>query len=40
MTTGIFAWITARAAREAADDGRKRITPHWRTMKSGGEANP
>ncbi len=39
ITTGIFAWIAAHAAEEAADAGRKRITPYWRTLKSGGELN-
>jgi hypothetical protein len=40
MTTGIFAWIAAHAADEAEQSGRKRITPYWRTLKSGGELNP
>lgn len=40
MTTGIFAWIAAHAAEEAAAEGAKRITPYWRTLKSGGELNP
>lgn len=40
ITTGIFAWIAAHAAEEAATEGRKRITPYWRTLKSGGELNP
>jgi len=40
MTTGIFAWIAAHAAEEAAEEGRKRITPYWRTLKAGGELNP
>lgn len=40
MTTGIFSWIAAHAAAEAAAEGRKRITPYWRTLKSGGELNP
>lgn len=39
MTTGIFAWIAANAAEEAAAKGRKRITPYWRTLKAGGELN-
>lgn len=39
ITTGIFAWIAAHAAEEAAAEGRKRITPYWRTLKSGGELN-
>src|SRR5689334_478030 len=37
ITTGIFAWIAAHAAEEWAAEGRKRITPYWRTLKSGGE---
>jgi hypothetical protein len=40
ITTGIFSWIAAHAAEEAANDGVKRITPYWRTLKSGGEVNP
>ncbi len=40
ITTGIFAWIAAHAAEEAAAAGRKRITPYWRTLKAGGELNP
>ena len=40
MTTGIFAWIAAHAADEAEEAGAKRITPYWRTLKSGGELNP
>ena len=39
ITTGIFAWIAAHAADEAENDGRSRITPYWRTLKSGGELN-
>jgi hypothetical protein len=40
ITTGIFAWIAAHAAAEAAAEGKKRITPYWRTLKTGGELNP
>jgi hypothetical protein len=40
MTTGIFAWMAAHAAAEDAAAGKKRITPYWRTLKSGGELNP
>ncbi len=36
LTTGIFANITAHAAEEAADEGKKDITPYWRTLKSKG----
>ena len=39
ITTGIFAWIAAHAAAEAAAAGLKRITPYWRTLKTGGELN-
>ena len=39
ITTGIFAWIAAHAADEAEQDGKKRITPYWRTLKTGGELN-
>ena len=39
LTTGIFAWIAANAAEEAATEGEKNITPYWRTLKSGGELN-
>lgn len=40
ITCGIFAWIAAHAAEEDRKDGRKRITPWWRTLKSKGELNP
>jgi hypothetical protein len=40
LTTGIFAWIAAHAAAEAADEGKKRVTPYWRTLKANGELNP
>ena len=40
ITTGIFTWIAAHAAEEDAADGVKRITPYWRTLKTGGELNP
>ncbi len=39
LTTGIFAMIAARAAEEAAAEGKKDITPYWRTLKSKGELN-
>ena len=39
ITTGIFSWIAAHAAEEAAADGVKRTTPYWRTLKTGGELN-
>ena len=37
ITTGIFAWIAANAAEEAAAEGAKRVTPYWRTLQTGGE---
>lgn len=37
---GIFAWIAAHAADEAETEGAKRITPYWRTLKTGGQLNP
>jgi len=40
ITTGIFAWVAAHAADEAEQGGRSRITPYWRTLKTGGELNP
>jgi hypothetical protein len=40
LTTGIFAWIAAHAAAESEAEGARRITPYWRTLKSGGELNP
>ena len=39
LTTGIFAWIAANAAEEAADEGKKDITPYWRTLKTDGSLN-
>ncbi len=39
LTTGIFVGIAARAAEEAAAEGKKDITPYWRTLKSKGELN-
>lgn len=40
MCCGIFAWIAAHAADEAETEGAKRVTPYWRTLKTGGELNP
>ena len=40
IATGILARIAAGAAGEDEADGKKRITPYWRTLKSGGELNP
>jgi len=39
ITTGIFAWIAANAANDEEMEGKKRITPYWRTLKAGGELN-
>ncbi len=36
ITTGIFAGIAARAAEEDAAEGKKDITPYWRTLKVSG----
>ena len=40
LTCGIFSWIAAYAAEEEAEEGKKKITPYWRTLKTGGELNP
>lgn len=40
ITTGIFALIAARAAAEDEAEGKSRVTPYWRTLKTGGELNP
>jgi hypothetical protein len=40
ITTGIFAWIAAHAAVEAQAQGKKQVTPWWRTLKADGELNP
>lgn len=39
LTTGIFACIAARAAEQERNKGKKRITPYWRTLKTGGLLN-
>ncbi len=39
ITTGIFIGIAARAAEEAAAEGKINTTPYWRTLKSSGELN-
>jgi len=39
ITTGIFAWIAAHAAQEAVAAGKRRVTPWWRTLKTGGQLN-
>jgi len=40
ITTGIFAWMAAQAADEAACAGEADITPYWRILKVKGELNP
>jgi alkylated DNA nucleotide flippase Atl1 len=40
ITTGIFSWIAAQAADEAAGEGLADITPYWRILKTKGELNP
>ena len=37
---GIFSNIAAHAAAEEITEGRKNITPFWRTLKSDGSLNP
>ena len=39
MGCGIFVAIAARAAGEMAEEGKKDITPYWRTVKEGGKLN-
>ena len=39
ITCGIFAWISAQAAEEKKEMGKKDITPWWRTLKSDGTLN-
>jgi len=39
ITTGIFAWIAANAAEEQKQEGKRDITPYWRTLKTGGVIN-
>jgi len=39
ITTGIFSWIVANAADEMEKEGKKNITPYWRTLKTGGILN-
>ncbi|PJB08376.1 hypothetical protein CO122_01925 [bacterium (Candidatus Gribaldobacteria) CG_4_9_14_3_um_filter_33_9] len=39
ITCGIFAWIAANAAEEERKQGKKDITPYWRTLKSDGSLN-
>ena len=39
IVTGIFVIIAARAAEEDLKEGKKRVTPYWRTIKSNGIIN-
>ena len=39
IVTGIHARIVAGAAGEDEAEGRKRITPYWRTLRGDGELN-
>lgn len=39
ICTGIFARISAGAAKEQKAKGKKNITPYWRTLKEGGVIN-
>ena len=39
ITCGIFAWISAQAAEEEKAQGKKDITPYWRTLKGDGFLN-
>ncbi|MFH1010509.1 MAG: MGMT family protein [bacterium] len=39
MTTGIFLRIVAEAAEEDRANGKKRIAPYWRVLKSDGSLN-
>jgi alkylated DNA nucleotide flippase Atl1 len=39
IVTGIHARLAAGAAGEAEAEGKKRVTPYWRTLKAGGELN-
>lgn len=39
LTTGIFSLIAAQAAQQQKSEGKKDITPYWRTLKTGGILN-
>jgi len=39
ITCGIFAWISDQAAEEEKAQGKKDVTPWWRTLKTGGVLN-
>jgi len=40
IVAGILARIAAGAAGEEEADGKRRVTPYWRTLKRDGELNP
>lgn len=40
ICTGIFASMAAWAAYEDEQEGKKRVTPYWRTTRGEGELNP
>jgi len=40
ICTGIFASISSHAAEEDRAEGKKQITPWWRTLKENGVLNP
>ena len=40
LTTGIFLRISAEAAEEDRQAGKKQITPYWRVVKDDGSLNP
>jgi hypothetical protein len=37
LTTGIFARLAAEAAQEDAAQGKKKVTPWWRTIRDNGQ---
>ena len=39
LTTGIFIWAASEAAVESMHEGKTRVTPFWRTLKSDGSLN-
>ena len=39
ICVGIFARTSAGAAEEDSAEGKKHITPYWRTLRAGGEVN-
>jgi len=39
IVRGIFDWIVAYAVEEDFQEGKKRITPYWRTLKSDSRIN-